>query len=40
MQAYVGHHAPATTALYTPLTLQAHAMAATAINRLREELSG
>jgi integrase/recombinase XerD len=39
IQEYLGHHSPATTALSTPLTLQAHEMAATSINRLMEELS-
>jgi site-specific recombinase XerC len=37
-QAYLGHHAPATTALDTQLPLQAHAMAGVAINRLLEAL--
>jgi integrase/recombinase XerD len=40
MQAYRGHPSPATTALYTHLTLTAHAMAAPSINRLMADLSG
>lgn len=39
IQAYLGHHSPATTALYTHLTIKAHEMAAPAMNRLMEELS-
>ena len=39
IQEYLGHHSPATTALYTHLTLQAHEMAAPSINRLMEDLS-
>jgi integrase/recombinase XerD len=35
---YRGHHSPATTALDTPLTLQAQAMAGVALNRLMVEL--
>jgi integrase/recombinase XerD len=38
IQAYLGHNSPATTALYTHLTLQAQEMAGVAINRLMEEL--
>jgi integrase/recombinase XerD len=38
IQEYLGHHSPATTALYTHLTLQAHEMAGVAINRLMEDL--
>jgi integrase/recombinase XerD len=35
---YLGHNSPATTALYTHLTLQAQEMAGVAINRLMEDL--
>jgi integrase/recombinase XerD len=38
IQEYLGHNSPATTALYTPLTLQAQEMAGVAINRLMEDL--
>jgi integrase/recombinase XerD len=38
IQAYLGHNSPATTALYTPLTLQAQEMAGVAITRLMEDL--
>ena len=34
IQAYLGHHAPTTTALYTHLTLKADAMAREVLNRL------
>jgi integrase/recombinase XerD len=37
IQASLGHHSPATTALYTPLTLQAQELAGVAINRLMED---
>jgi integrase/recombinase XerD len=39
IQEYLGHHSPATTALYTHLTLTAHEMAAPSINRLMKDLS-
>lgn len=38
IQEYLGHNSPATTALYTHLTLQAQEMAGVAINRLMEDL--
>jgi integrase/recombinase XerD len=39
IQEYLGHHSPATTSLYTHLTITAHEMAAAPINRLMEDLS-
>jgi hypothetical protein len=39
MQESLGHHSPATTALYTHLTLQVHEMAATSSNRLMADRS-
>lgn len=38
IQEYLGHNSPATTTLYTHLTLQAQEMAGVAINRLMEDL--
>jgi site-specific recombinase XerD len=38
IQEYLGHNSPATTALYTHLTLQAQEMAGAASNRLMEDL--
>ena len=38
IQEYLGHNAPTTTAIYTPLTIKADTMARDALNRLMGDL--
>jgi integrase/recombinase XerD len=38
IQAYLGHHSPTTTSLYTHLTARAEHLGADAINRLMRDL--